>query len=69
MIDLRDNVRTAEIFTVDIQEPEPQQQPKKEEEEKKEVKKSEQAKNEKAINTGGLPGKRAFDKYNYVCYN
>jgi protein TonB len=52
MIDLRDNVRTAEIFTVDIQEPEPQQPPKKEEE-KKEVKKSEQAKNEKAINTGG----------------
>lgn len=42
MIDLRDNVKPREIFTVDLKEPEPEQSPKKEEK-NKDVKKKHEA--------------------------
>ena len=51
MIDLRDNIKAAEIFTVDISEPEPQQAIKKEE--KKEAKQPQQPKEVKPVNSDG----------------
>jgi TonB family protein len=56
MIDLRDNVKAAEIFTVDIKEIQPDK-PLKEEEKKKEVRNipdSRTTKEAKRISTGGL---------------
>jgi TonB family protein len=52
MIDLHENIKPMEIFTVDIKDPEPFKQTPKEEE-KKEIKKPAQDKDAKAINTGG----------------
>jgi len=55
MIDLRDNVKTTEIFTINIKETQPDKPPKNEE--KKEVRKtpdSKMAEKTKSISTGGL---------------
>jgi protein TonB len=56
VIDLRDNVKAAEIITVDIRETEPIIEPTKKEEEKgkKEVKKPKETKDAKAIGLGRL---------------
>jgi TonB family protein len=51
MIDLHENIKPMEIFTVDIKDPEPFKQTPKEEE-KKEIKKPRQDKSAKPINTG-----------------
>jgi periplasmic protein TonB len=52
MIDIQNNVKTTEIFTVDIKEPQQTEQPAKKEE-KKDVKKQTGDKTPKAINTNG----------------
>ena len=56
VIDLRDNVKAAEIITVDLKETEPIIEPtkKEEEKEKKEVTKPKEAKDAKAIGLGRL---------------